>query len=130
MNIKKVAKISALVILVCIILFISSLFVFSKFYGDKISSIVIEELNKKLNVKVSVQNVDFSVFKRFPDASIRLSGVVAHSSSTFNKKEFDKDADTLLVAKQLYLQFNILDILRKNYKISKIYVVDGDFSLS
>ena len=126
---KKTIKITALVFITAIILFIASLFVFSKFYGDKISQIVITELNKRLNVKVAVGSIDFSVFKHFPYASVSLNDVVVYSSETFNKKEFSDNPDIFLQAKHLSLQFNIMDLLRKKYNISKIYLTDSKLSV-
>jgi len=123
--IKKVIKTTFLVLAAIIVLFIASLFVFSNFYGEKISNIVITELNKRLNVKVSVGSIEFSMFKHFPSASVSLNNVTVFSSETFNKKEFKTDPRIFLTSKHLSLQFNILDVLKKKYTINKIDLVDS-----
>ena len=110
-------------------LFIASLFVFSKYYGDKITQLVLTELNKQLNVKVDVKSIEFSVFKHFPYASIILNDVVVHASKTYNESEFANNDNILLQSKNLALQFNILDIVKKKYVINKISLNESDIKL-
>ena len=126
---KKTIKIAILVFLSIILLFIASLFIFGKFYGDKISSIVISELNKRLNVKVTVGSIEFSMFKHFPNASINLNDITIYSSETFNRNEFAENPNILMTSKNLALQFNILDLLKKKYDINKITIVDSRLNL-
>jgi len=126
---KKAIKITLLVFISIILLFIASLFTFGKFYGDKISGIVISELNKRLNVKVAVGSIEFSMFKHFPNASISLNNVIIYSSETFKKKEFNENTDILLTSKHLSLQFNIFDLLKKKYDINKIAINDSKISI-
>jgi len=126
---KKAIKITLLVFISIILLFLASLFTFGTFYGDKISGIVISELNKRLNVKVAVGSIEFSMFKHFPSASIGLNDVIIYSSKTFKKKEFNENTDVFLKANHLSLQFNIFDLLKKKYDINKIGLIDSKVSI-
>ena len=65
--------------LITIVITFLSAILFSYFYGDKIKSYVITEINKQLDTEISVKEVDFSVFYRFPYASIKFAGVSAKS---------------------------------------------------
>jgi hypothetical protein len=126
---KKAIKITLLVFISIILLFIASLFTFGTFYGDKISGIVISELNKRLNVKVAVGSIEFSMFKHFPSASISLNDVIIYSSETFKKKEFNENTAVFLTAKHLSLQFNVFDLLKKKYDINKIAIINSKVSI-
>ena len=122
---KKAIKISLLAVIAIVILFVTSIFVFSSYYGDKITQKVITELNEQLNVKVEVKNIDFSIFKTFPNASINLHNIVVFSSKSLNKKGFGVNVDTLLSSTKLSLQLNILDVLNEKYIIQKIAINDS-----
>lgn len=126
---KRAVKIFLLSLFVVVSLFITSLFLFSSYYGEKIKSIVIEEFNKQLSAKVYVGDVDFSFLSRFPDASVRFTNVVVFSSANVAKDDFSFNVDTLLVARQLYLQFNSLDIINEIYNIRKITLQDARVNL-
>ena len=51
---KRIFLFTGLTLLILFVLFITSLFVFSEFYGDKVTAYVLTELNKQLNVQVKV----------------------------------------------------------------------------
>jgi len=119
---KKIIKVVFFSVVAVVLLFFASLFVFSNYYGEKIKAIVVEELNKQLSVKIEVRDVEFSFFKRFPDASIEFYDIIVHSSGNIKKADFKQSTDTLLAAHKLFLQFNILDILHEKYYIKTIYV--------
>ena len=84
------------------------------FSQDKIKNYIIKELNKQLTAQLYVDKTDFSVFKRFPYVSVVFNNI------TLKEAIPDKNKGDLLKAENLYLQFNLLDFLRGNYKIIKI----------
>ncbi len=104
----------------------ASLFI-AYFYEQQVTEYLIKELNKNINTRINVKNHNFSVLRKFPNASLEFINVVALSTSGFNKEEFKDihNTDTLLSAKSLFLQFNIIDIFKKNYKITKIHIDNG-----
>ncbi len=109
------------IILILVILFIAGTGVVLTFiYSDEIKQFAIKQLNSYLNTEVQVKDVDFSIFRKFPDATIILNDVVVKSSNTYNKKDFKIATDTLLKAKTIYLQFDLWDALHKKYNLRAI----------
>lgn len=109
---------------------ITTLFVLAKIYKDEISNYVISEINKEIEVKISIRSADISVIRKFPYVSIVLNDVVALSGNDFNKQQFKSySADTLFTASRIYLQFNITDILRKEYRLKKVHAVNGKINI-
>ena len=100
------------------------------FFGDKVKSLVINEISNQLNVPVNVKKVSFSLLKRFPNAAIIMEDVFAGPSNGFDNSLFtDYDTDTLLAVKNLQLEFNVLDIYRGKFILRKIRLVDGKVRL-
>jgi hypothetical protein len=91
-------------------------------YQDEVKEYVIGELNKQLNTQIIVdgENIDFTVIKSFPYASVNFRQVKALEAVKREKK------DTLFTAGEISFQFNILDIFKKNYRIRKIGISDAD----
>ncbi|HNV95427.1 MAG TPA: hypothetical protein PKG63_03050, partial [Bacteroidales bacterium] len=76
------------IILILVVLFIAGTGVVLTFiYSDEIKQFAIKQLNSYLNTEVQVKDVDFSIFRKFPDATIILNDVVVKSSNTYNKKD-------------------------------------------
>ncbi len=111
---------------IAIILLLGTGIIITVVYGDDIKQYFISKLNHYLNTEIKVGDVEFSVFKKFPSASIEFTDVVAMSAPGFKTKTFKGiNTDTLLVAKDVFLEFNILDIFSKNYKIKAINISQG-----
>jgi hypothetical protein len=92
------------------------------FYGDKAKQIILAEIGKKLNIEVSVKEINFSLFKNFPDASLELIDIQTNEKLPGN-------IDPLLKARKLYLLFDIFDIITGNYTIEKIVLNEASMNL-
>lgn len=112
-------------LLFLLLLLLGTGFVIGYFYGDEVKSYIIGELNKQLNTEVIVEPADigFSVLSNFPNASLEFKNVKALDAIKKAKK------DTLFKAGSISLQFNIVDIFKKNYRINKIAIADVDLRL-
>ena len=129
-NIIKLAVKTFLIIFLAILLFVSSLLILGNIYKDEIKNFVIRDINKKINVKIQVNSVDISMFRKFPYVSVILKDATAWSGHDFDKLQFsDIDTDTLFTASTIYLQFNLIDILRKNYRLRRVHAVNGKINL-
>lgn len=99
-------------------------------YGDEIKKIFVEEINKHLEARIDVSEMRFSLLKKFPGAALEFKNVIIYSPTNFIKS---KDAgfhhDTLLSAENLYLQFSITDLFKKNYIIKAIHVKNGKLNV-
>ncbi len=120
--------------IVVILLILASItafgFVLGELYSDEIQDYVISEINSEIEVKVNVSSAEFSVLRKFPFVSIVLNDVVALSGKGFTRSEFiGMPSDTLFKASRIYLQFNLIDILRKEYRLRKIHAVEGSVTI-
>lgn len=88
-------------------------------YEEEVKTYILSELNKNLATKVDIEDLSFSVFRKFPYASLELKNVRADEVNDKEKKE------DLFKIKSIFLQFNIMDIIKKNYVLEKITVEDG-----
>ncbi len=104
-----------------VLLIVSAGFIIGIFYRDEVKAYVIQQLNKQLNTEVIVDpsDIQFSVIKNFPAASIEFKNVTALDAIAQKDKK-----DTLFRAGSVSLQFNIIDVFRKNYKIRKLSLSD------
>ena len=68
----KYLKKTLLVIGILLIAFALFLFIVGYFYGDKVKQVIVAEVSKRLNIEVTVKEIDFSLFKNFPEASSSL----------------------------------------------------------
>lgn len=101
----------------------------SYFYEDQVSQFLIEELNEYILAEVEVEDMNFSLLKKFPNASLEFKNVLAHSKKGFYHQIQGFNADTLFFAKSIYVQINLIDLLSKNYKINSIHFDQGKINL-
>ena len=101
-----------------LIVLIGTGLIIGRIYEDEVKQYVISELNKQLNTQVilDTKDIDFSIFRNFPYASIDFKNLKALDAVVDNKK------DTLFKAGKISFQFNLPDIFRKNYHIKKIEI--------
>lgn len=115
----KKVKIIAIIIGVFLLILTIIGVVFSTIYEDKVKNYILEEINNNVDTKIDVAEINFSVFKKFPYASLEFEKITAEEV-TSNKKK-----GTLFSAQSIFLQFNIFDILNDDYTIKKIQVEEG-----
>lgn len=99
------------------VLLAGAAFVIGYFYQDDVKNFVVTELNKQLNTQVIVdgKDIDFTVIKNFPYASVDFKNVKALDAIEKKKR------DTLFKAGIISFQFNIIDVFKKKYDIKKIH---------
>ena len=121
---QRVKRIIWILILLPIVFLLSALLL-SYLYQDKIKKRLIEELNQQINTEISISAIDFSLLKKFPNASIELSNVLVKDA--WGNKEQAKD--TLLFAEKFFLQMSLFDLFKKNYKIKNIELNQSSVSI-
>ncbi len=112
-----------------IILFLLSVItsvVIVKFYSDDIKVFANDLLNKQLNTNIHAGEIGISLLKKFPNSTVFFSDVVVESGTRFNRNEFTTlSPDTLFAADRVYVQFSLIDLLRKEYVLKKIEAQNG-----
>ncbi|MBN2613289.1 MAG: hypothetical protein JXB00_17180 [Bacteroidales bacterium] len=104
-------------------------FIFSVSYEDAVIKILKKYLDKHLTTEIEVSRIDFSVFKKFPNATVEFRNMVAKSGVGFNTREFKKNTDTLMTAKSVFFEFSILHLLKGDYKLKNIFISNGEVNL-
>ncbi|MET0298782.1 MAG: AsmA-like C-terminal region-containing protein, partial [Flavitalea sp.] len=98
---KKILKISGIVLLVLILAAIAIPY----FFKGKIMTLVKTEINKSVNAKVDFSDVDISFFRHFPRVAVALENLQVIGINEFSK-------DTLISAKDIDVAVNIMSIIR------------------
>ena len=104
---------------IVIAIFVAIGVLFSTMYEDKVKNYILQQVNNSIAIKVDVIAIEFSVFKKFPYASLEFKQITAQEVTTKEQK------GELFKAQSVYLQFNVIDILQENYIIKKIAINDG-----
>jgi hypothetical protein len=112
---KTALKIIGILILVILALAILLPFIFK----GKIIYVAKQEINKSVNAKVDFGDFGLSLFRSFPDFSLRMDDI-----TVVGKSEFEKD--TLADIGSLQLTVDLMSVLSGKYEIRKIRIVKPD----
>ena len=88
-----------------------------------IKKAVVEQINKQLSVPISVGEIEFSILKKFPYASLEFQDVVTAGS------KLDGVTENLLEAKKVYLLFNIFDAFSDDLKLKQINIESAKLNM-
>ncbi|UAB85853.1 AsmA family protein [Zunongwangia sp. SCSIO 43204] len=106
---KKVFKIIGITLLVIIVLLIAAPFLFS----SQIENFVKKTINNNVNAKVEFAELDLSLFRSFPDATVVLNDV-----SVINNAPFE--GDTLADVEEVTLQMSIKELFKGSDEAKRI----------
>ena len=125
----KIIKRIFIVLLIFLFITISASILLTYIYKEEIKQWALSQINLYFNTEIKIDEIDFSIIKNFPDATIILNKVVLKSSQTYNKKDLKLNTDTLLKAANIFLQFNLFDIFQKKYTLQTIKLNDANILL-
>lgn len=116
--IKRLAKILAIILLICI----GASALVGWLYKDDVKSKVLTELNQQFITPISFDELEISLFQHFPKTTVSISNVlVNHPKQT---------TDTLAYFDHLDLALNLYSLLTSEYNISLIGLNDGKVHLT
>ena len=98
---KKILKISGIVI----VLLVAALFAIPYFFKDQIKAKIAQTINENVDAKVSFADADLSLFKSFPNANVKLAKFII-----INKAPFE--GDTLVSLGELNLEMSIKELFK------------------
>lgn len=98
-------------VLVISFLLILILLATSVFFKEKIKETCLENLNEVVNTDVDINDLDLTLFKRFPHLSLHFEGLKV-------KDAIDGGRDSLLVLENVYLGLDVLEFVKGNYVIN------------
>ena len=109
---KKALKISALVLIVLMAVVFAIPFIFKR----QIADLVKKEINRNLRARVDFSDVSLSLFRHFPNVSIRLEGLTIIGTEEFAN-------DTLIAASAVDASANLISVIKgKDIKVSGVYL--------
>ena len=109
-----------------ILLFVGFGFAMAFLFRNSAIDYLKKYLDKHLLTEIQVDNIRFSVLKRFPYATVELNNVVVKSTINFNASDFTGfNTDTLLAAKKVHFEFGLLSLIKGKYKLKNIVISYG-----
>ncbi len=116
-----------------LIFFISAavvLFSMAFLLQDKVSGLIMANINKSVSTKVEIGAIRLSFIRNFPRASVELKNVLVHSSQGFKPVNYMCNCgDTLLYSESVFMVFHPLDIIRGIYRIETVTARSGNINL-
>lgn len=109
---KKFLKIFGIILGVILLLLFLAPFVFEK----QLKDLVQDTINKNLDARVAFDDIDLSIFRNFPDATL-----VIEKLSVINNAPFD--GDTLALSEEVILQMSIKELFNGSDEPKKIDVL-------
>ncbi len=122
MKLKKFWKRILLVLILAPILVIGGLVIYIQGNQSNIIQGEIAKLNKEHNGLISIGESDLSLFGNFPYISIKVDDVQIFETKANN-------APIIIDVKDIYIGFNLWDIVSGNYDIQSVLVEDGVFNI-
>jgi len=108
---------------ILIVLIIALAILLPIIFKGKIIELAKQEINKSVTAKVDFKDVGLSLFRSFPDFSLRIDGL-----SVIGINEFDKD--TLANIEKLELTLDLMSVISgSNYEIKKIRIYHPDINV-
>jgi AsmA-like C-terminal region len=101
----------------------------SLIFEEEVSQYLVEELNEILLSEIEVEEVSFSVLRKFPKATLEFKNVTAFTKTGYRKKIKGLNTDTLFHAKSIFVQMDLSNIFSKNYTINTISFDQGQINL-
>lgn len=118
---KKILKITGIVLLILIIALVSIPFIFK----DKIQQMVVNSINQNLDATVAFAEIDLSLLKNFPQATVSIDKL-----SIINKAPFE--GDTLLYSGETNLKMSIKELFKgenETMNIASFYSKDAKITI-
>lgn len=89
------------------------------FFQDEVKAKLVSELNTHLTAPLHQNGIELTLIKRFPQASLRIRDAYMQEVRTDAKPP-----DTLLYAKDIYLEFSVFALLTGNYTVRDLHGTD------
>jgi hypothetical protein len=129
-NIRKYIKAGAIILGAIITLLLIITLAINFLFREQLIRYVISELNDQVDTRITIGKIDFSIWSTFPNVSVRLDQVFVQSSNTFKAFYSTKEQqDTLLVANEIFLEFNLVKLIGGQYELKRLQVRDGYLKL-
>jgi hypothetical protein len=111
-------------LLLAIAIFIGLAIGMAYLFEEDVKQYAVKTVNTYIKSEIKVEGIEFSFIKKFPSASLEFKNVLAFGTSEATKK------DTLFQFGSIFMEFNIWNIINKNYTVNKLSFEKGAVHLS
>jgi len=102
----------------------------SYFFQDEVIGFVVESINKQVSTRIQVQSAHFSVFRKFPNASVEFRNIMMSPAKAFDTLSFEPEHSRhLLSAESVFAEMNLFRLLTGDYRITRIEAHNGSMNL-
>lgn len=109
-------------LLIAILLLLVGLFTVVFVFEDEAIAVFVRHSQHYLKTEVKVKSLNLTLWKHFPDVALEMEDAVVFDA-------IEGSTDTLLVAENISLSFNIADLLRKNYTIDALFIENARLNI-
>ena len=104
--------------------------IISYFFQDEIIRLVLESINNHITTRIQVQSANFSMMRKFPNATVEFKNVVINHSKGFDSLSFDSEKrQQMLLAESVFIEMNLFRLLSGDYRITSIEARNGNINL-
>jgi len=114
------------IIIISLFMIIIVLVITASLSQKKIADIALKKISESINAPVEVENVSFTLVKRFPFATIELSGVRIGSENIDNFSAKSLSKDDILNIKRIYVSLKTVPFINGEYEINNIEIDDAE----
>jgi hypothetical protein len=111
-------------LLLAFVIFIGLAIGMAFLFEEDVKQYAVKTVNTFIKSEIKVGGIEFSFIKKFPSASLEFKNVLAYGTSEATKK------DTLFQFNSIFMEFNIWNIINKNYTVNKLSFEQGAVHLS
>src|SRR6056297_1070506 len=108
-----------------LLIIVSTSFIISFIYEDEVSELFLRELNKRVGADFRAKEVNLSLLRKFPNATVELRSFELYAAPQSSK---EGKGSLSFTADHVYFQFDIVDIFMNNYKLDKVFIQQSQFN--
>lgn len=102
----------------------------SVFYEKAVIRYLKSYLDDHLRTQITVDDIRFRLLKGFPNATFEMRNMMILSGENFSHPGFSSvNADTLLNARRVIFQFDLIGLINSRYVLKQIELSSGTFNL-
>ncbi len=103
--------------------FLIVLIVVAKLSEDKITDIAVKKVSAAVKAPMEIDDVSFTLLRRFPLATVEFNGVWLGSPITLNPQDSSSSiVDTLAKIEHLYVSVRSLPLIKKKFEVMKVEI--------
>ena len=115
--------------IIAIISLLIVLMVVAKLTENKITDIAVEKVSETITAPMEIDDVSFTLIRRFPYATIEFNGMWLASPPAIDTTDSIVPAlDTLAKIGHLYVSVRTLPLLKKKFEVTKVEIREANFN--